>query len=742
MTKRDQGQPAAQARDAVEQLLYGSDPTPRLVAVEANGPTAMRLYQRTAADQIVAAAAPFTPWLILPHEPDWPQLRGRWEAMRLHGDAYYVWLVRLRDWPTFLAARDLLEDARQEWLGFRSPVEQYLALSGQTLFVGLEYTDLVRLQLDIETTTLDPHAADARVVLVTVSSNRGDEAALTGDERAILRQLHEVITTVDPDIIEGHNIFNFDLPYLRACADRQRVPLAWGRDGSPLAAGNQQRFKVFARSVPYTPHYIYGRHILDTYQQIQRYDGAGTLTSYGLKEAIAALGLTRDNRTFIAGAELAATWQRDREQVIRYALDDVRDVATLSELTAPTEFYQTQMLPRSFQRVATSGTGGKVDALLIRAYLAAYTALPRPAPPQPYPGGYSDVREVGIFRPVVKCDVESLYPAIMLTEQIGPASDQLGVILPLLRELTTRRLDAKARERASSGRERAYWHGLQSSFKVLINSFYGYLGFNQAHFNDFAAAERVTLRGQQLIKQVVAELERTGARAIEIDTDGVYFVPPAAITSQPAEEQYVAAIGGALPPGINLAFDGRFAGMISLKTKNYVLKGYDGALTMRGSSLRSRREEPYLRRFLYEAARLLIDGSRDDVRALYFATARQLQGHELAPRDFCRWETITENTFTSEANRRLAQVAHGQRIGERLEVYQRADGTLGLIAQWQQDEDVSYLLRRLRDVAARFADLYDDPADFAYAFPPLKAHSDLTAQEARTPTKQLSLFSL
>jgi DNA polymerase I len=741
MTAHNQEQRLTPTSHPVDSLLYGGDPTPRIVAVETSGPTTMRLYRRAETNRLETETAPFTPWLILPHKPDWPQLPGRWEAARLHGDAYYCWLVRLRDWPTFQAARELLEGAQHDWLGFRSPVEQYLALSGQTLFKGMEYADLVRLQLDIETTTLDPHATDARVVLVTVSSNCGYEAALTGDEPTIFSQLREAIVAVDPDIIEGHNVFNFDLPYLRARADAHHVPLNWGRDSSALTAGKQQRFKVFARSVPFTPHYIYGRHILDTYQQIQRYDGAGALSSYGLKEAIAALGLTRENRTFVAGADLAAVWEHDREQVIRYALDDVRDVATLSELTAPTEFYQTQMLPRPFQRVATSGTGGKVDALLMRAYLAASTALPHPAPAQPYPGGYSEVREVGIFRPIVKCDVESLYPAIMLTEQIGPASDQLGVALPLLRELTTRRLDAKARERASSGHERAFWHGLQSSFKVLINSFYGYLGFSQAHFNDYAAAERVTLRGQALIKQVVAELERTGARAIEIDTDGVYFVPPTAITSQSGEEAYVADIGRILPPGINLAFDGRFAGMVSLKTKNYVLKGYDGALTMHGSSLRSRREEPYLRRFLYEAADLLIEASRDDLRARYFATARQLQRHALAPRDFCRWETITENTFTSEANRRLARVAQGQRIGERLDVYQRADGTLGLIEQWRQDEDVSYLLRRLRDVAARFADLYDDPADFAYAFPLLKAHSDLDAQEARTPTKQLTLFS-
>lgn len=742
-------QPDTPAADstAIDRLLYGSDPATGIVAVEQAGPGAMRVYWRRATGRqetiVESTVEPFAPWMFLTQEPTWPQLAGKYEIERLAGAADYCWLARFTQWPAFLTARALLDDAGQRWLGFPSPVEQYLAASGRTLFKDLTYDDLIRLQLDIETSGLDPRAPDAKILLVVVGANGGVEEAIGAggeDERTILHRLNELIAKIDPDIIEGHNIFNFDLPYLLTRAAAVGVSLTWGRDGSPVTAGSSQRFKVAARSIPFQPHYIHGRHLLDTYQQIQRYDSAGALTSYGLKQAIDALGLTREDRTFVRGESLNATWELDREKVIRYALDDIRDVAALSAVTVPTEFYQTQILPQPLQKVATSGTGGKVNALVLRAHVAARESVPQPQPPQAYPGGYSEVRAVGIFRPVVKCDVESLYPAIMLTEGISSARDRLGIMLPLLRELTTRRLDAKQRARLSAGREHAYWQGLQGSFKVLINSFYGYLGYSRAVLNDYAAAERITLRGQELIKVVVAELERTGARVIEIDTDGVYFVPPPGIDTQAADEAYVASIGRTLPAGINLAFDGRYQGMLSLKTKNYVLLDYDGTLIVRGSSLRSRREEPYLRRFLYEAADLLVRGEREAVRALYFATARQIQQRALAPRDFCRWETITDKTFTSEHNRRLAAAAQGQRVGERIEVYQRATGALGPITEYANDEDVDYLLRRLRDVAARFSDIYEDAAAFDYAFPLLTATSDLDAREARTPVKQLHLF--
>ena len=70
------------------------------------------------------------------------------------------------------------------------------------------------------------------------------------------------------------------------------------------------------------------------------------------------------------------------------------------------------------------------------------------------------------------------------------------------------------------------WEGMQGSFKVLINSFYGYLGYGGGLFNDYDAAERVTLAGQRIVKQIVASLRQHDATPIEVDTDGVYFVPP------------------------------------------------------------------------------------------------------------------------------------------------------------------------------------------------------------------------
>src|SRR5437762_1516585 len=82
---------------------------------------------------------------------------------------------------------------------------------------------------------------------------------------------------------------------------------------------------------------------------------------------------------------------------------------------------------------------------------------------------------------------------------------------------------------AKTAPDRRYFHALQNTFKILINSFYGYLGFAQGNFADFEAAARVTQIGRDLLKQMIEWLKAQGAQVIEVDTDGIYFVPPAVV---------------------------------------------------------------------------------------------------------------------------------------------------------------------------------------------------------------------
>ncbi|MCE2435407.1 MAG: DNA polymerase, partial [Candidatus Latescibacteria bacterium] len=201
--------------------------------------------------------------------------------------------------------------------------------------------------------------------------------------------------------------------------------------------------------------------------------------------------------------------------------------------------------------------------------------------------------------------------------------------------------------------------------------------------------------GQQIARQLVAELRDAGGEIIEVDTDGAYFVAPPHVKTEADEKRLIEEISATLPRGIHLSHDGRFKGMVSLKAKNYILVDYDGRVSLVGSSLRSRRDERIFRQFIAEIAPLLVDGDTDAASRAYLSLGRKLQDGEIDPEDFCRFERITKKTFSNPNLRRLARAAEGCRIGERIAVYQCQDGTLARAEFFTHDEDRGYLLRRV-----------------------------------------------
>src|SRR5690606_2694009 len=116
----------------------------------------------------------------------------------------------------------------------------------------------------------------------------------------------------------------------------------------------------------------------------------------------------------------------------------------------------------------------------------------------------------GVFDNVWHCDVRSLYPSIILAGQLTPSRDALGAFPRMLRELRHFRLETKdAERRAATAAERNHLNALQTTFKILINSFYGYLGFSQGSFNDFAMAEKVTARGREILTMMMNFLKNS-----------------------------------------------------------------------------------------------------------------------------------------------------------------------------------------------------------------------------------------
>jgi len=539
-------------------------------------------------------------------------LKGVYTEERLKGNCPFDRLIRFEDPDAYFS---LLKDRS-------SPVElefirllenQFLLEKKLRMFDGLKVGEVRRMQVDIETACEVPGGFSNmkrkgdRILAIGV--RMGDqvkileiEAMTDAAERRLLEQFNEVLADWDPDIIEGHNLFNFDWYYLCGRSRRFRLEPRWGRFGQPVSLRNS-RLRVAERWLDFVRMDIPGRTVFDTYLMIQVFDvSTRDLPSYRLKDVARYLGVTSwdgEERTYIDGSGIQDFFERDRETFRNYLADDLRETAGIADVLLPTYLAQVRNFPMVLQEACLRGTANKVDTLFLEKYFHAGHSLP--APPRAeglrsFEGGYTRSFETGIFRKVLHYDVASLYPSLLLWMDRNPANDPLKVFIPLLREYREYRLQYKKLSRTAEDSElRREYQARQSSFKILINSFYGYLGFPGARFGDMELAAEVTAQGRELLKKLIEQFQKEGCTVLEADTDGIYLSSEKGWEDPEALLQQVKRV---LPEGVELEYDGSYEAMFCYKAKNYAL--YDGRkVIIRGSALKSRGTEPYLKSLTY-----------------------------------------------------------------------------------------------------------------------------------------------
>ena len=652
-----------------DEYLFGWDLTPGIVSVWANR-EGLAIIWRREGDRVTSTRERFHPWLFATSLDDLAHLGSRLVPdFEYNGDAA-AFTYRELDGPTqsyryLLSANNgrslerALVDGASRRFGRQinsinelpdeyyrvGPVEQYLMQSGKVYFRGLTYSDLYRLQFDLETTALDPHRG--RIFMVAIRDSRGFattiEAPTPEDEASLISSLCALIRERDPDVIENHNLFGFDLPFLEQRASVLGIPLILGRAGGPTnLERREETLAIGPEARRRTRYSLAGRELIDTLDAVRRHDFVvRDMPSHGLKDVARYFNIAAPNRVYLDGATIFETYHRDPERVRHYALDDVREVDELSQRLLGAPFALASMAPRRYERLASAGPAmGILEPVLVRAYLRNGAALPLQAANQDsshgmHEGGAVHLLAEGVAEHVVKADVASLYPSLMRIYQIGPACDQLGVLLSILGRLTDLRLSHKAAAKeATPGSLEANTHdATQAAMKILVNAAYGYMGAgSMALFADMRAADEVTKRGRELLSQVIDALRDRGLALIEADTDGVYFAVPSNWDEE-QERALVTEVGAELPAGIRLEYEGRYRAMLSHEVKNYALLTYSGQLIVRGVALRSSRAEPFGERFLRQALLCTLTNDILGLRKAFLDTISALHNRSLPATD-------------------------------------------------------------------------------------------------------------
>src|SRR5207253_453590 len=302
-------------------MLFGADPTTRIVAIELGETGTVKVYRREKDGSTIDEVEPFHPFVWL--DSDTADL-GYENAQKLEGDLKYGWLITVDSWKELIALRNGLKKAGRDFFAFTDPVQHYLTATGRTLFKDLPFEELKRMQIEVLSFS---EGDNDHIMSIALSDNSGWEELIVVDlnkteesERSAIKRVTSLIKARDPDVIEGHNLFRFDLPYLVARAKKLKTKLDWGRSGGFLRS-RPSRLQIAEKTIDYPKFTIDGRHFVDTFLLAQFYDvGMRSLAGFERTDVARHFGFCDEEISALVGKELERAYISGKEKFRRRAL--------------------------------------------------------------------------------------------------------------------------------------------------------------------------------------------------------------------------------------------------------------------------------------------------------------------------------------------------------------------------------------------------------------------------------------
>ena len=343
------------------------------------------------------------------------------------------------------------------------------------------------------------------------------------------------VRALDPDVLTGWNVIDFDLAALLRFARRLKRPLRLGRDdGAVRVRPARGYFGSGDATVP-------GRLVLDgmdlvrgAFVRMEDYSLNGVARAV-LGEGKVALGNDGDNRA----EAISARYQDDLETFANYARADARLALEIVE--------KLDLVTLAFARSRLTGTTPDRVAASIASfdflYLAALRKRRIVAPSvrsgdarvsRHQAGGHVFEPVTGIHNNVWVFDFKSLYPSVIRTFNMDPlafappSAASAASHIRVSDEAAFRRGDAilpSILDGLFPQREAAKKAGdsvASQAIKILMNSFYGVLGTPACRFHNVAIANAVTGIGRHLLQWSKAWFEARGFDVLYGDTDSVF----------------------------------------------------------------------------------------------------------------------------------------------------------------------------------------------------------------------------
>lgn len=490
-----------------------------------------------------------------------------------------------------------------------------------------------------------------RVVLSTKPTNyQGCPIIICKDEHALITTFLSLFNMYNPDIIAGYNTNQFDFPYIQGRCKVHNI--------SPKCTRNNREWYIRNRFDGGVDVTITGRVVVDLLPIIR---ANYSLNRYNLATSASLVNYEKldvspkEMRDAYLGDDQAA-WDktiaysdRDAELVMKLLID----LKLIDKYVAISTVSGTLL-----QDVVNLGQTKLIDNLIIREFQKCGRVINvRPTfddeDDDGYLGGGVLDPITGLHEQVIIMDYTSLYPSIMRAYNICPtmiikdeqcdeyvetvngvkfANNQPGIIPNILEHLFNERVKyKKLMKSATTQTDKDRYDNLQYSYKILLNSIYGYFGYKRSRLYDVDVAQSVTAVGRDTLlrtKTVIENNKTYNLKVIAGDTDSCMIkVNNLECTYEIAKKiatEIHDQMAEILPPPMNLDFEAYSDRGVFLKKKRYAMRlvGPDGKykLKMRGIETRRRDFTVYTVETLEEIINILLSTGDKKQAASYANT--------------------------------------------------------------------------------------------------------------------------
>ncbi|MEM2908908.1 MAG: DNA-directed DNA polymerase [Candidatus Bilamarchaeaceae archaeon] len=463
------------------------------------------------------------------------------------------------------------------------------------------------------------------------------------DEKELLERFSRLVAHSDPDVLVGYNSGNFDLPYLYERARLLKSAFNLGRWKGKLRS--VKRGMIGGASISDRLH-------LDLYPIIRLFGFIGVLKTSEFTLNAVANEVLGKKKISVKRADIWRLWDENRmDELIEYAVRDAELTKALCEVYLPLELELSSITKLPLFDVSLATSGQLVENLLMyNAAKRGELIQLRPVGEaieerlaNPIKGAFVKLPEPGIYEQIAVLDFRGLYPSIIVSYNIDPATlteshedetfvsptgaqfkkSPKGLIPSVLEELIDLRSALKKRLKTLDPTSREYkiLSARSQAIKILSNSFYGYLGYARSRWYSRKCAESVTAWGRKHIHDTIEAAEKSGFKVLYADTDSVFLV----YKSKEEVLNFVDKINKSLPEKMELEIEGFYPRgvFVSKKAeekgakKKYALLSEDGRIKIRGFELVRRDWSQIAKETQYHVLEAILrEGSREKAVAV------------------------------------------------------------------------------------------------------------------------------